>query len=256
MLILLPPSEGKTEARRGKPLDLSTLAFADDLTETRRTVMNALRDLCADDPEKARDVLGLTPGQAADLARNLRLKTAPTLSAAQLYSGVLFDHLGLLDLPADARRRANRTVLIASGLWGVLRPGDRVPPYRLSGGATLPALGTIAGVWRAPLAAALPRWIGRKVVLDLRSGTYAAAWRPAGDVANRTVTVQVTQGGKVVSHHNKATKGLLARALLCAGADPKTPAALAEACAAAGFPGSLAAPVRAGGAWQLTIDQV
>lgn len=256
MLILLPPSEGKTEARRGKPLDLSTLAFADELTETRRAVMTALADLCADDPEKAREVLDLTPGQAADLVRNVRLETAPTLAAAQLYSGVLFDHLGLLDLPADARRRANRTVLISSGLWGVLRPNDRVPPYRLSGGASLPALGTIAGVWRTPLAATLPRWVGRKVVLDLRSGTYAAAWRPAGDVANKTVTVQVTHNGKVVSHHNKATKGLLARALLCANVEPKTPAALAEACGAVGFAGQLIAPARAGGTWQLNIDQV
>lgn len=256
MLILLPPSEGKTEARRGKPLDLSALAFADDLTETRRSVMTALADLCADDPEKAREVLDLTPGQASGLARNLRLETAPTLTAAQLYSGVLFDHLGLLDLPADARRRANRTVLISSGLWGVLRPNDRVPPYRLSGGASLPALGTVAGVWRPPLAGALPRWVGRKVVLDLRSGAYAAAWRPTGDVASRTVTVQVTHNGKVVSHHNKATKGLLARALLCANVDPRTPEALAEACAEVGFPGSLTAPARAGTAWQLNIDQV
>ncbi len=256
MLILLPPSEGKTEARRGKPLDLSTLAFADGLTKTRRTVMAVLADLCADDPQKAREVLDLTPGQAADLVRNLRLDTAPTLTAAQLYTGVLFDHLGLLTLPAEARRRANRTVLISSGLWGVVRPNDRIPPYRLSGGATLPALGTIAGVWRSPLAEVLPAWVGRKVVLDLRSGTYAAAWRPAPPVSAKTVTVQVTQNGKVVSHHNKATKGLLARALLEAGADPKTPAALAEACAAAGFAGLLTAPPKVGGTWQLSIDHV
>ncbi len=218
--------------------------------------MTALGDLCADDPEKAREVLDLTLGQASDLVRNIRLETAPTLTAAQLYSGVLFDHLGLHDLPADARRRANRNVLISSALWGVLRPNDRVPPYRLSGGATLPALGTVAGVWRASLSAVLPQWAGRKVVVDLRSGTYAAAWRPSGDVAKKTVAVQVTSNGKVVSHHNKATKGLLARALLCAEADPKTPAALAEACAVAGFPGLLTAPGKVGGTWQLTIDQV
>ena len=256
MLILLPPSEGKTEARRGKALDLSTLAFADGLTESRRTVMTTLADLCADDPEKAREVLDLTPGQAADLVRNIRLETAPTLTAAQLYTGVLFDHLGLLTMSADARRRANRTVLISSGLWGVVRPNDRIPPYRLSGGAALPALGTIVGVWRTPLAEVLPTWVGRKVVLDLRSGTYAAAWRPTPPVSAKTVTVQVTQNGKVVSHHNKATKGLLARALLESSADPKTPAALAEACAAAGFPGLLIAPPKVGGTWQLRIDQV
>jgi cytoplasmic iron level regulating protein YaaA (DUF328/UPF0246 family) len=218
--------------------------------------MTALSDLCADDPEKAREVLDLTPGQAADLVRNLRLDTAPTATAAQLYTGVLFDHLGLLSLPPEVRRRANRSVLIASGLWGVLRPNDRVPAYRLSGGATLPALGTIAGVWRGPLAETLPAWVGRKVLLDLRSGAYAAAWKPQQPVADRTVTVQVTQNGRVVSHHNKATKGLLARALLSAGAEARKPAQLAEACADLGFPGLLTAPARPGGTWQLSIDQV
>ncbi len=254
MLLLLPPSEGKTEPRRGKPLDLASLVFADELTEARAAVIAALAALCADDPEKAREVLGLTPGQAADLVRNTRLQTAPTVVAAKLYTGVLFEHLGLTTLPVDARRRANRTVLIASGLWGVVRPGDRIPAYRLSGASTLPALGTLAGLWRDPLAEALPCWAGRKMLLDLRSGTYAAAWRPAGAVVERTVTVQVRQHGKVVSHHNKATKGMLARELLGAGAAPRTPGELAEACASVGFPGVLTAPERTGSAWRLTID--
>lgn len=256
MLLLLPPSEGKTEPRRGKPLDLTTLAFADELTGTRAAVIGALAGLCAQDPDKAREVLSLTPGQAADLVRNTRLETAPTVAAARLYTGVLFDHLGLGTLPEQARRRANRTVLIASGLWGVVRPNDRIPAYRLSGASTLPPLGTLAGAWRGPLAAALPRWVGRRVLLDLRSGAYAAAWRPAGPVAGRTVTVQVTRNGKVVSHHNKASKGRLARELLCAGAEPRTPGELAAACAALGFPGVLAAPEQAGTAWRLTIDAV
>lgn len=256
MLLLLPPSEGKTEPRRGKALDLATLVCADELTATRRVVIGALSALCAEDPEKARAVLGLTPGQAIDLVRNTRLETAPTVLAAKLYTGVLFDHLGLETLPEQARRRAKRTTLIASGLWGVVRPDDRIPAYRLSGASTLPPLGTLAGLWRGPLAEALPRWVGRRVLLDLRSGTYAAAWRPAGAVAERTVTVQVTQNGKVVSHHNKASKGRLARELLCAGAEPRTPGELAEACAAVGFPGLLTAPVRAGAPWRLSINAV
>ena len=81
----------------------------------------------------------------------------------------------------------------------------------------------------------LPQRAGRGLVLDLRSGTYANAWRPSGALAERTVGVQVTSGGKVVSHFNKATKGLLARAVLTAGVDPRTPEALAEACRELGF---------------------
>ena len=46
MLILLPPSEGKTAPRRGKPLDLAELSFP-ELTETRDLLLTALVDLCA-----------------------------------------------------------------------------------------------------------------------------------------------------------------------------------------------------------------
>ncbi|HZE66157.1 MAG TPA: peroxide stress protein YaaA, partial [Sporichthyaceae bacterium] len=151
-------------------------------------------------------------------------------------------------------RRANRSVLIASGLWGVLAPGDRVPAYRLSGGVSLPPLGPLAGHWRPALAAVLPPRAGRGLVLDLRSGTYANAWRPTGALAERTVTVRITQHGKVVSHHNKATKGLLARAVLSAAVDPRTPQALAEACRDLGFAAVLG-PAVPGRSRELTIDE-
>ncbi len=43
MLILLPPSEGKTAARRGRPLDLGTLSFP-ALTEAFAQALRAVRE--------------------------------------------------------------------------------------------------------------------------------------------------------------------------------------------------------------------
>jgi uncharacterized protein len=260
VLVLLPPSEGKAPPpARGKPVDLGALASG-ELTPTRRAVLAALGELCAGPVEEAAAVLGLGPAQAADVARNRSLLTAPALPAGRLYTGVLYDALGLATLPPAAARRASRRVLVASGLWGVLRLGDRVPPYRLAGGVSLPGLGPLARVWREPLAAALPAAVASaagpgRLVLDLRSGTYAAFWRPPAQIAARTVTVTVRQAGKVVSHHNKATKGRLARALLCAPDEPRTPAALADALVGAGFPCKLAEPGRPGRCWELTVDE-
>jgi len=72
---------------------------------------------------------------------------------------------------------------------------------------------------------------GSGLVVDLRSSTYAAFWRPAPDLAARVVTVRVLHevNGKrqVVSHFNKATKGRLVRALLEDGRDPRSPRAFA-----------------------------
>jgi glycosyltransferase A (GT-A) superfamily protein (DUF2064 family) len=72
-------------------------------------------------------------------------------------------------------------------------------------------------------------------------------------LAERTVTVQVTSGGKVVSHFNKATKGSLARAVLLAGIDPRTPEALADACRELGFAAVLG-PAASGKPRTLTVE--
>jgi uncharacterized protein len=243
VLILLPPSEGKAPVPgRGRPLDLDRLGFP-ELTATRRQLVTALVGLSAAHPDTALAILGLSPGQAGEVALNRALMTAPARPAADLYTGVLYDSLGLSTLSLEARRRANRSLLVFSGLWGVLRPGDRVPAYRLSGNVVLPGLGSLVSVWREPLAAAMESAAGRGLVLDLRSTSYAALWRPAGPVADRTLTLRVLQERRpgdstsrvVVSHFNKATKGRLVHALLESGAAPKKPADLLAAIGELGF---------------------
>jgi len=230
VLVLLPPSEGKSVPRRGKPLDLASLAFP-ELTPARAEVVDALVALCAGDADAAAQVLGLGPTQAADVHRNAALWRAPTARADALYTGVLYDHLDLAGLDAAARRRATRWLAVTSAVFGLLRPGDRVPSYRLSGDSTLPDLGGVAAHWRRVLDPVAREAAGTGLVVDLRSSTYAAFWRPGADLAPRLATVRVLQerGGRrsVVSHFNKATKGRLVRALLEHGESPRTPAALA-----------------------------
>ncbi|WP_329369880.1 peroxide stress protein YaaA [Streptomyces sp. NBC_00669] len=245
MLVLLPPSEGKATAVRGRPLALDRLSLP-ALTDARAAVLDELVRLCegaGEDGGKAAEVLGLTPGLHGEIAKNARLRTAPTLPAADLYTGVLYDALGLATLDPAALRRARRSVLVFSGLWGALRLTDRVPSYRCSMGVRLPGTGGLAGYWRPHLDDVLPEVAGRGLVLDLRSSAYAAAWKPPAALASRTATVRVLQvtvvagveKRSVVSHFNKATKGTLLRALLTEGADPKTPSALAAALRDLGF---------------------
>ena len=230
MLILLPPSEGKTAPRRGAPLDPASLSFP-ELTAARDEVLEALVTLCSDDPVEAAEVLGLGPTQADAVTRNAGLRTAPTTRADRLYTGVLYDALDLVTLDAAARRRASRWLLVTSGLFGVLRPGDRVPAYRLSGDVSLPGLGGVARHWAQHLGPAVTEAAGDGIVVDLRSSSYTPFWRPDRSIAQRVATVRVLheQDGtrKVVSHFNKATKGRLVRSLLESGANPRRPTALA-----------------------------
>jgi uncharacterized protein len=213
MLVLLPPSEGKSRPEAGEPADLGSLAFADRLGGKRAELLDAF------DPE---------------------LREAPAAPASAVYTGVLFQRLELPKLPARARRR----VLIASALWGVVRPDDRIPHYKLPPKTRLDGVGPLTAYWRPALGQALPDAEG-DLVVDMRSAAYATAWKPkrATLLAVRAFS---ESGGRrrAVSHMAKAVRGEVARVLLAAKqapADPEAAAALAES---AGFtvelgPGSL-----------------
>nr|WP_062334775.1 peroxide stress protein YaaA [Herbidospora sakaeratensis] len=221
MLILLPPSEGKAASGRGRPVDLDALSFP-ELTSAREKVLDALVELCHS-PEQAHQVLGLPPGLAGEIARNRGLRSARTVKVADLYTGVLYDALSLATLDSKARARATKRLVVFSGLWGVLRLGDRVPPYRLSMGVRLPPVGGLAAFWKPSLAPVLDEGAG--LVVDLRSSTYAAAWKPRRE----TVAVRVLrQDGTVVSHMAKLTRGLIARSLVESPAPAKDAGELAH----------------------------
>lgn len=260
MLVLLPPSEGKATAERGPALDLASLSLP-GLTRAREEVLTELVALCSDDAEKAREVLGLSAGLSGEVAKNAELRTAATLPAAELYSGVLYDALGLGTLGPEAKRRAADSLLIFSGLWGAVGVEDRVPPYRCSGGVRLPGLGGLGPYWRGPLGETLPEAVGGGLLLDLRSTAYAAMWKPKGELAERTATVRVLQSKwvdgveqrGVVSHFNKATKGRIVRGLLEAGAEPETPEQLAGDLRELGYVVEGEAPSKAGKPHQLDV---
>ncbi len=263
MLVLLPPSEGKAGAGDGPPLDLAGLDFGGEpgLTEARERVAVALAGLCADDPAKAAEVLGLGPTQAEEVRRNADLWQAATLPAARLYTGVLYEALALDPDDPDPRGR----LLVCSGLWGVLGMAAAIPPYRCPIGVALPGVGSLAAHWRAVLGPVLERRCAGHLVVDLRSSGYGAAWRPGREVAERTVAVrvlheravrgQVVRG--VVSHHNKATKGRLARLLLDLPTDPDRPQDLVEVLRthadAHGWTVEAARPNRRGAPWVIDL---
>jgi uncharacterized protein len=231
VLILLPPSEGKTAPASGAPADPATL-WLPELAAARRRVLTRLVRMCR--RSSVRSVaaslaaLGLSAGQRDEITRNAGLPEAPAAPAAEVYTGVLYEALDARSLAPPARAWLDERAVIFSALWGVLRLGDRVPAYRCPAGVTLPPVGGLTGYWRTALRPALDRAAGDGPVLDLRSGAYAAMWSPEPGLAPRTAALRVlherTVDGvprrSVVSHFNKATKGRLVRSLAEAGVAP------------------------------------
>ena len=245
MLILLPPSESKSNRRRGRPVDPASWSFP-ELWATRERVATNLAELSRGPSAMA--VLGVSESLLHEVARNLQLRSLPATPAAEVYTGVLYDALDLHSMSAAARRRANRWVVVVSALYGAVRLRDRITAYRLSMGVDLPGVGPLATAWRPVLDGPLTAAAGSGVVVDCRSAAYAAAWRPGPEVAPRWVQVRVPGA----SHMAKHTRGLVARHLCEAGVSARSVPALADVVAGA-FDVELHEPARETAPWVLDV---
>ena len=247
VLILLPPSEGKTAPDSGDPIDLDSLTFG-SLTRTRKNVLSELVRVCKADAAGAARMLDLGPTQHDLVRQNTGLRRAPTAPAISVYTGVLYDALGASTLSATQRRRLASRVAIASALFGLVRPDDLIPAYRLSGDTSLPTLGPVASAWRAPIGAELAAQTG--VIFDLRSGAYVGLGPIPAVCAPRSVfgRILLERNGSrsIVSHHNKATKGRIVRSLIEAAAQPNSVNDLFDALTTLGYHVELHEPKKPG----------
>ncbi len=149
------------------------------------------------------------------------------MPAIDRYTGVLYDALDASTLPPRERRRLRAQVVIFSGLFGLVSPGDPIPDYKLKMGASLDPMGRLATWWRTPVTAALAPVVARRVVWDLLPGEHRAAWAPAPvgtpegpalvisvRFLDETPTRRKERHFSTVSHWNKLLKGALVRHVL------------------------------------------
>ncbi|HYH33343.1 MAG TPA: peroxide stress protein YaaA [Pseudonocardia sp.] len=233
MLVLLPPSETKHVGGDGAPLRLDALSHP-ALDAVRKALVEELVELAADE-EASRRALGLSAAQDAEIARNAALWTSPTMPALHRYTGVLYDALDARSLRGAAAARARARLAVGSALFGLLRADDPVPAYRLSAGSALPAGGTLAARWKPALEPELTALAAAELVVDLRSGSYAALGRVPGAVAVNVLAERPDGSRSVVSHFNKAHKGRLARVLAGTRAEPTDAAGVAAVARRAGM---------------------
>jgi cytoplasmic iron level regulating protein YaaA (DUF328/UPF0246 family) len=187
MLILLPPSEGKNQPTTKANVNLAKLTFSKELIAIRSRL----------------------------LTKNL--ETSPAAKAIDVYSGVLYQALDWGSLSATAKARGEKSLLIVSAVFGVLRPSDVIPNYKEK---------IKSSDWKAVLKPVLDG-LEADLMIDCRSSTYAGVWQSPPE---RTVAVRVFKKEKgkisVITHLSKKYRGELTRELLKSGKSPKTPAEL------------------------------
>ena len=228
VIILLPPSEGKTPATHGKSVDLDALVCP-ELADARREVAQHLEEVSV--AADAAEVLGVGKAVAHEIERNIDIFDAPAAPAHEIYTGVLYDALDYAGMTATQKKKADERILVISALWGAVGLGDSIPAYRLSMDVKLPGLGKLATYWKPRLAEALAERVEGELIIDCRSSAYQAAYVPPQEQTVTVNVVQIKDGKcKVVSHHAKHTRGEVARLLMQTRGDgPQTPQALLTA---------------------------
>ncbi len=217
--ILIPPSEGKALGGEGPAWHRVPGAGGHPLYAQRRAVVEALGDLMGRNERRE-----LAPGTLARLFgvrgdalqravdADSSLPEAPTLPAIERYDGVLYQHLELDTMSPSVADRLDRTVLIASGLWGVVAPHEMIPDYRLKMSANLEPMGRLSSWWRPELTHFVEQHAKGTELWNLLPGEHAAALGATSHrVVNTAVFLSPDRGGelKAVSHWNKALKGAL-----------------------------------------------
>ena len=215
-MILLPPSESKTSPTSGDFLDLDKLSYG-ELNISRRQVLGALEVVSRGAIEGARKTLGISAKQDFEIFRNREILSSPCAPAYQIYSGVLFDAIGMETFTKKELSRLIESTNVVSALFGLIGVGDFIPAYRLSADAKLPKISSLAKQWAGQVAQQLAP--STEMVIDLRSGMYQKLGPIPSEISENTVVPRVMQKmsigpPKVISHHNKATKGRIVRALI------------------------------------------
>ena len=152
-------------------------------------------------------------------AWSTRFTAKNSRQALLAFDGDVYDGLQARNLaPADLDW-AQSHVAILSGLYGVLRPLDRMQPYRLEMGTALPvgAAGNLYQFWGTRIADYLNQQLAQErspVIVNLASQEYFKA------VDRKALTARVIEcvfedwsGGKykIVSFFAKKARGLMAR---------------------------------------------
>ena len=127
----------------------------------------------------------------------------------------------------------------------MVRAGDLIPHYRLSGGTKLPTRSssttpTLKSRWGGLITEVLSS--ADDLVVDLRSGTYQQLGRLKTAITVRVESVQPDGTRKVVSHFNKHYKGELARVLALSEQDPTSIDEVAAIARAAGMTVEITSP--------------
>ncbi|HLV24244.1 MAG TPA: peroxide stress protein YaaA [Moheibacter sp.] len=174
MKILLSPAKLMSLETEGNWQKSSTPKF---LPESEK-VMKKLKTLKSKDLEKLMSISNDLAQMNLERYENWQPKTTKkkSLQAVLAFKGEVYRGLDAQALTENAQDYLNQNLFILSGLYGILKPSDRVMLYRLEMGSKLDVSGSknLYGFWKETLTDFVNSKLKRKeILLNLASNEYA-----------------------------------------------------------------------------------
>lgn len=220
-VLIAPSEEMKTGGNPFAPdmfdyRSSDTFNYFSRLNPERRVLIDRLQEAITRLSNEAalEKIFGIT-GKPLKDARDamLGIYSAPLMSALGRYSpGVMYASMDFPGLPTGAQRRLLENGVVFSGLFGLLRPDDLIPIYRLAMNAIVPGVGVVSEYWRPHISGILNEAIKGRFVWDLLPETHRMAWDDAHAYAKRVhveFLVNGAQGLEPVQGDKESLRGQL-----------------------------------------------
>ena len=200
MLILIPPSEGKTKIKSTNTI------FGDTKFKFEREVNQVIRLLSLLNEEDLRSIYGTSQEKSEIFHRqNQDIFKSHCAKAIERYTGVVYEYIDWESLNQNSKKYMEKHVRIFSGLFGLLSPNTLIPNYKLKMNVL-----SLQYHWNPVLTKELEN---EDLIFDLLPQVHRKAYTPSKNVIKIDFSV-INKGKKTAAgHFGKAVKGKFIRYL-------------------------------------------
>lgn len=218
-IILLPPSEGKktngdeTKAYRIVK-NLKKYNYFTELESDREYVYNKLREAIGElleiDLERIFDVKGKNLQIAVEIISDMLNEF--TMPAITRYDGVMYKAIDYSGMNEKQKQKFDNSVIIVDGMFGLLKPYDYIPNYKLKISAKYLDV-DVTKFWKLQLRGIFDHIFKNKIVIDILPEAHRKVVTYNSAKEHYIISFCEIKQGKLISqgHNTKQLKGELVK---------------------------------------------
>lgn len=221
-IILLPPSESKKEkGDETKPYRIvknnkkynSFIELETDREYVYNKLREAISSLLEKDLEKIFDVKGKNLQTSIEIISDLL--NEETMPAIERYTGVMFNAINYQSLNEKEKENFNKNVIFIDGLFGLVKPQDLIPNYKLKINAKYLDV-NLTNFWKTRLRPIFNHILKDKIVIDILPEAHRKITNYSSAKEHYSISFCEIKNNKLtnVGHNSKKLKGELIKYLI------------------------------------------